>query len=87
MIKFIISLDGYDIVKDNGPYKFDEKIGELHYSKEQRAWVCWTGAGYSDNNKQSTQGVTYYDSLKDTEEQIIQDFTDFKEEQKQQQYY
>lgn len=76
MVEFFDNEDGtYDVRTISlDPESKDDwaQYGVLKFDKDQNAWVLWTGTSYSEGKmaKQSDEGVTYEESLKDTEQEI-----------------
>lgn len=62
-IHFIKDGDNYEVQswKDAQGYDWDT-LGALEFDDDQGAWVFWQA--------ESGQGVTYFDSLEDTEETL-----------------
>ena len=48
-------------------------LGQLEFDQEQKAWVYWSESLSGD-------GVTYFDSLEETESTLQDEYNDFKAE-------
>lgn len=55
-------------------------LGLIDWNDLQKVYVLWTGPSYSDSDSglknSSDEGVSYYDSLQETEDDIIDDIID-----------
>ena len=74
----------YDVrvLKDSAGHDWD-KLGTLELDSESGLWVLWTGVSYTDpaimeksGGLWSDDGTSYFDSLKETEEAIQEDYAE-----------
>lgn len=73
----------YDVrvLKDSAGHDWD-KLGTLELDSESGLWVLWTGLSYTDpaimeksGALWSDDGTSYFESLKETEEGILDELT------------